>query len=302
MIKKISVPLTLFSVFLVLAQSASAFSLKIDKYGDMTLRESGVLGDDTEGKTEVKSEKVESEKKEENKQEEKKTEIRGRGMEVKLEPGKLKSLEIKKFSSEDRLKKREIERNKEDLHKQLESAKELKEKQVDFLKNQLEKQNELQKKLKSSSVKELTEKESEIEIGDGASISGKGKGFEIRDGGGRVQTDLGLSVDVETKKISVEGADGKKTEIEKSLDDVATELSKNEVVDSLSKDSAGSASGSLVNKGGEVVYEVSGDKKERLFGVLPVNVSKQVDVSPSTGQVVRVNQGAFSRFLDFFSF
>lgn len=283
--------------FLLTAADVMAFSVRIGGDGVLTIFQSKVLGDDSKNKVEDRVFVPDGKG-----QEEKKSEMSGRGVELKLEPGNLKTLEIKKFSVEDRSKKRDIEKNKEDLNKQLESAKEIEEKQVDFLKNQLEKQNDLQKKLKSNTVKELTEKESEIEIGDGASISDKEKGFEIRDGGSRVKTDLGLSIDVETKKISVEGADGKKTEIEKSLDEVASELSKNEVIDSLSKDNAGSPSGSLVNRGGEVVYEINGDKKERLFGVLPVNVPKQVDVSPSTGQVIRVNQGIFSRFLDFFSF
>jgi hypothetical protein len=167
----------LFGV-LVLAR-ASAFSLKLIRMVTY-LGKRGVLGDDSEeGRRQVSllTEKVK----------EKKTEISGQGVELKLEPGNLKTLEIKKYSSEDRSKKKEVEKNKEDLHKQLESVKELREKQVDFLKNQLEKQNDLQKKLKSNTVKELTERESEIEIEDGASISGRGRGFEIRDGRQSVQ-------------------------------------------------------------------------------------------------------------------
>ena len=56
-----------------------------------------------------------------------------------------------------------------------------------------------------------------------------------------------------------------------------------------------------VNDDGELVYEISGIKLERLLGLIPVGLRRKVIVSAETGELIRVNQSIFTRLLDLLS-
>ena len=52
---------------------------------------------------------------------------------------------------------------------------------------------------------------------------------------------------------------------------------------------------------GELVYVISGTKFERLFGFFPVGLRRKAIVSAETGELIRLNQGIFTRLLDLLS-
>lgn len=53
---------------------------------------------------------------------------------------------------------------------------------------------------------------------------------------------------------------------------------------------------------GELVYEIDGEKFERLLGILPIGLQRKVIVSAETGELITVNQSIFTRLLDLLSF
>lgn len=64
----------------------------------------------------------------------------------------------------------------------------------------------------------------------------------------------------------------------------------------------GSSSAELVEKNEIAVFEVHGSTRQKLFGFIPVNIHKTVDVSAQTGETISENEGLGARILDLFSF
>jgi hypothetical protein len=54
----------------------------------------------------------------------------------------------------------------------------------------------------------------------------------------------------------------------------------------------------LDEENGELVYNVSGTVGKKLFGLLPVNVKKEVKVSADTGEIINTELNFFNKILD----
>ena len=57
----------------------------------------------------------------------------------------------------------------------------------------------------------------------------------------------------------------------------------------------------LVNDGGKLIYRISGEKVEKLLGLFPLAIAKQILVSADTGSVLKVELSPWSQFLSFFT-
>jgi len=57
-----------------------------------------------------------------------------------------------------------------------------------------------------------------------------------------------------------------------------------------------------VARGDDVVYNVETERSERMFGLLPVLIRRNVEVSAVTGQVTSSQQSFTQRLMDLFSF
>lgn len=183
--------------------------------------------------------------------------------------------------------------------KKRENIKELGEKQANEVNRGLDKRSEQElennkedRKIKST-VEERTDKLN-FRMGT-TDVRSTNKGFEIEKGDVKVQTNLPVSVQTDTKQLSVVTPQGTKTVT--TLPDEA----KNTVESSgLANKVVGEIT--LEQQGNDVVFHMNTSNSKRMFGFIPVQVSREVDVSATTGQITNTTQSLGQRLLDLFSF
>lgn len=114
--------------------------------------------------------------------------------------------------------------------------------------------------------------------------SGSGKGLRITKGEVEAETELPVTVDTKTQKMSVEGK-----EIKVMPDDAV----KNSGISNTKVE--------LKNRGQEMVYEIKGEEKKKLFGIFDFTFDKTSVVSADTGKVLENTQAWWSNLLENFS-
>jgi len=152
-------------------------------------------------------------------------------------------------------------------------------------------------------IKKVEDDKIRVEVEDGVTVESVDGELEVEHKGGKVRTNLPVVIDVDTKKIKVKSPEtGQEVEVE-DVGKVTDGLRSRGLISDLSETKTGTPQSELKqNWAGELVYDLAGTKKERLFGFLPVKLSKQIEVSAQTGEVVKVNQSFASQLLDLFSF
>lgn len=175
----------------------------------------------------------------------------------------------------------------------------------------------------------LLEEDSEVEIGEDASDSGKikvgkrGNDFTIANLGVRTRTNFPLTVNPETNQLVISTPSGEKTVIlpSEAIQNMINNAGFDVVESSEPEEDDSTESGELedstisgeldetndellllVNDQGELVYEAEGIDQQRFLGLLPVGIRKKVQVNAETGAVVSVESPFFQRFLDLLSF
>ena len=128
-----------------------------------------------------------------------------------------------------------------------------------------------------------------------AEIRNTERGFEIKSGETRVETALPIQINPETRQLSVVTPQGTKTVT--TLPDEAVNT-----IQSLNTKERAVGGASLETRGDDVVYNVETERSERMFGLLPVLIRRNVEVSAVTGQVTSSQQSFTQRLMDLFSF
>lgn len=128
--------------------------------------------------------------------------------------------------------------------------------------------------------------------------SGEGKGeFEIERNGFKAKTKFPLTVDPETKQLSVTTPAGTK-EVTILPDKAASVIQGLGIVNSLEDENPVE----MTTENNKLVYKVKGRKREKLFGLFEVEVEKEAKMSAESGEYLGTDQSTFSKILDVFSF
>lgn len=159
-------------------------------------------------------------------------------------------------------------------------------------------------------LREAEELEDELED-DEIEIASRDGEMEIEHNAVRARVNFPLSIDPETKQLTVTTPAGVKTVA--ILPDAAlvrlfasgllSDFSSSSVEPQIATDSAVTDdSFELTLEDNHLVYEIKGTKQHRLFGLIPVATPRTVTVSALSGDVVSQTQTWFSGFIDLLSF
>lgn len=125
--------------------------------------------------------------------------------------------------------------------------------------------------------------------------SGSGQSVIIRRGQIEAETHFPLSVDSSSHTMTITTPSGKT--LINVLPDTAISNLVNSHVFTQTQTKV-----SLTEKDNQPVFEISGSDRQKLLGVIPVQVNKTAFVSPQTGELVQVQESTLNRILDFISF
>jgi hypothetical protein len=297
--------LTIFIVAMVLlsaaAPKARAWWL-VDQFGQLIFSgQSGqVLGDENKDEGRRESEVRSGERKiEEFKPNEGKTEIRfgdENRIRTEFKPGENKT-EIRQ--GETRIK---LERKDGEMKMKIKNELTGEEREMEFDRpEEIEMRKEIEEKMdKETELLRIREREDKNEIRIG-SDSGR---FVIKKNRVGAVSDFPLSVDLSTNTLSVTTPAGEKQVMVFPDQAVQNMLSRN-VIDQIGGQEAGDLATRVrmsQKADGTLVYEMEGEKQERLFGLMPVKFKKTAVVSTETGELVETRQNFRDRILEFISF
>lgn len=328
----------LFALLVVLFLAApmhqvSALSIYVPSQGKIEVRSGQVLGD--ESNVQRLEEKKEERRVEERKPEEIRSTSGQRGVQLDEEQKKqMIEKVVKEKEQESRVRKAldgkkdfEIEMEKEDtkvkikvkeFEKRRENATTTQEQrgenekraienmvkegkspvEIERLKQEFERKREKNKQENERKLKSTLEERTDqldIELEHAARIESTENGFSLQQNEVKVETRLPLQVDPEKRTVSVVTPEGVRP---------VTTLPQEALNTVTSSGAANTVSGpvTMETRGEDVVYSVPTRTLERMFGVFPVAVQKNVEVSAVTGQVTSTSQSFVSRLLDIFSF
>jgi hypothetical protein len=152
---------------------------------------------------------------------------------------------------------------------------------------------------KEASEREKTEVEDLLEQED-IEIASKEGELEFAHGGVHTRTNFPLSINPETNELVVTTSAGQK--IVTILPDVAVQnMLAQGILTTIAADSNQSSSVRLETFDGEPTYRIEGEKKMRLFGLIPISVQTTAFVSPQDGAVLAQQRSLLSNILSFVS-
>lgn len=165
-----------------------------------------------------------------------------------------------------------------------------------------EKEDGTEVELEDESFKEVENHLAE----DNISVSTESGQLVIQKNNTRATTTLPLSVDLGTNTLSVDTPSGVKT-LAVLPDQAVQNLIDAGIINRVSG-TVNQATGEteteklqVEDRNGVLVYEVKGISDQRLFGLIPLKISKDISVSTETGNAVVINQSLVSRLLDILS-
>lgn len=233
----------------------------VDGSGNVTRTQ--ILGDEVEKKEEIKKEEKQENKKKEDD----------------------KKMENKKYEKREEIKKEIKEENgklKIEMQKGPVQLKIEKEGDVLKIKGKDENGEEFEMETKKNEKVEIRNKENPRD--DFEIASGSGKTVRVKQGEIEAETELPLIVDIKTQKMSVEG---------REIKVMPDEAVKNSGISNTKVE--------LKNRGREVVYEIKGEEKKKLFGFIDFTFNKASVVSSDTGKVLENTQAWWSSLLETFA-
>lgn len=297
------ISLLMIALFVVTISSPVYATLRIDINGNISQTSPLVLGDNEEHKSEEnrqENQKVELKQTEANRAEQK-NELDNKQLEQKQEAEKKQTEVVREQLKEVYEQEKKIkETNREIVKKIEEKSKEEKQKNIERLKLSNRKSLEVSMASRSGEIDRTDETDIEMETEHGVVSfkNNKDSGIDIEQDGVSAQTGLPLNIDPKTKIVSVDN-NGDSLELNTLPGDALKSISNNRILDS-------SPSGSpdkleIAVEDGKLVYRISDDKTEKMFGLFSVSISKEVTLSGDTGQVVVIKQSVLSKILDFLS-
>lgn len=167
---------------------------------------------------------------------------------------------------------------------------------------QLEAVNDKGEKLATASG-EAKNLENELK-GKDISISSSDGEMEVSHNGLKVRTHFPLSVNPTTGQLTVTTPAGVKTVAVLPDDAIKNMLANGFLTNVASGSATATQSGiyQLAMHNGEPVYQISGDKTQRLFGLFPVTTPRTIYVSTQNGQPVAQTQSWLAQLVGFLSF
>lgn len=272
----------------------------MDRNGNMIQYKSSssqVLGEEDKNKEEEK--KTEEKHEEEKKTEEKKNEDSNKSNDAdKTSETNNKANETKEVEA---IKSSEIK------HEQIESVEihkfesENEDQVEDKDKIEASDEGEIEVDIKKADKKEIKERqesfEMETENGDKVHVelSPEKTQFEIKKNGVSASIELPLSVDPLLKKLVISTADGNKT-LESLPDEVINKLKTEK---KLGTDS--NVQIDLQIENGQIVYHIEEVKHKKIAGIIPVDLTKNLSVSDSTGAVLSEQESFLTKLFDLIS-
>jgi len=292
-----------FLLILIFAPKVQSWWL-VDQVGQLINMDSDgqVLGDEDRGQKLDGRNEVRSETKTEIKNEEKK-------IEVKSSDGNKDRIEIKSGET-----KREFE-NKRIKIKMEQKNGELKIKtknEITGEETEIETKTEKKEKPETPEIENETEDEAETEVlkikeredKNEVKINTKNGDFTINRNNVGATTNFPLTVDSQTNVLTVTTPAGEKQVTVLPDQAVQNMLSRN-VIDQVSGQSADNLSSRVKmtqKSDGSLVYEVEGEKQEKLFGLMPLKFKKTAVVSVETGELLETKESFINKLLGLISF
>lgn len=135
----------------------------------------------------------------------------------------------------------------------------------------------------------------EVKLRKDLEVKSTKEGLEISNSERKASTTLPVHINTNTKELSVVTPNG--TKVVKTLPDEAVAAIQNsgfngQVVGEVT----------LETHGEDLVYKVRKEQSKKMFGMLPVTIRQDVQVSATTGEVTASQQSITDRFFNFFSF
>lgn len=169
---------------------------------------------------------------------------------------------------------------------------------------------EIKKVEKAEVKKPETEQENENESDNGNEVENETEVKVASSSGGfiavknkiGVKSSFPLAVNPETGELQVTTPSGVKV-VTVLPDKAVSNLLTSHVLDTVTSESTKDATETiqLLEKDSKPVFEVQGEKEEKLLGLLPVKISKKVTVSADDGSVVAEQETLLNRILDLLS-
>jgi hypothetical protein len=124
--------------------------------------------------------------------------------------------------------------------------------------------------------------------------------IEMTKGEDKLDITLPVIINSDTKQVSVGTSSGKEVEIKAELRDaIEKTLEHLDLQDTIPPQEVGT---SIVEDDGKVVYKLETQKRQKLFGFLPVKVEETTTLDAESGELVKTEKSFANRILDFFSF
>lgn len=139
-----------------------------------------------------------------------------------------------------------------------------------------------------------------MQVTTGAQVQQNGSSLSLSRGGVNAQTALPISFDASTKTFSVQTKSGEQ-EISVLPDQAVQKLIDNHVITSVGgSPTLGSSQSNvqLTERNNLAVFDIQGTSDKKLFGVIPVSISKESVVSAQTGVLITTNQSFLDTLLD----
>lgn len=304
-----------FLLFFVFVPKAQAWWL-VDQFGRLIKMDSNgeVLGDEDLGQQTTGKNEIRSETKTEIKNEEKKTEIKSTdGVRERFEfkPGENKRefenarFKIKLEQKDGQLKmktKNELTGEETEIETRTENKErpeKIEPREPRELKEPQENESEIEDETEIEVLK-IKDREDRNEI----KVNTRNGEFVIDRNRVGATTNFPLSVDSSTNILTVTTPAGEKQVTILPDQAVQNMLSRN-VIDQISGQSADNLTSRVKmsqKSDGSLVYEVEGEKLEKLFGLMPLKFKKTAIVSVETGELLETKESFASRLLGLISF
>lgn len=288
----------------------------VDQFGKLIKIDSNgqVLGDEDQGQRPVGINEVRSETKTEIKNEDRKIEFKssdGNKERIEIKSGESKRefenkrIKIKMEQKNGELKiktKNELTGEETELETKTEKRGQLERKEPREPKEPMEPQeNETETEDETETeVLRIREREDKNEV----KINTKNGGFVIDRNNVGATTNFPLTVDSQTNVLTVTTPSGEKQVTTLPDQAVQNMLSRN-VIDRISGQDTTDLSSRVKmsqRSDGSLVYEVEGEKQEKLFGLMPVKFKKIAVVSVETGELLETKESFTDKLLGLISF
>ena len=135
----------------------------------------------------------------------------------------------------------------------------------------------------------------EVKLRKDLEVKSTQEGLDVKNSAIKASTTLPVQINTNTKELSVVTPNG--TKVVRTLPDEAVLAIQNS---GLNGQVVGEVK--LEAQGNDLVYKVKKEQYKKMFGLMPVTIKQDVQVSATTGEVTTTQQSITDRIFNFFSF